>query len=81
MTGEDRKPPDSYGKKMVGFTFNPSGDDRVAKLKGLFAEIIDICDDGKKAATDNDEATIWHEAALRSLDAQMWSVKATTWRK
>lgn len=81
MTGYDRKPTDSYGHKLVGFTFNPSGDDKVAHLKGLFAEIIDTCDDGLKAAADTTEATIYQEAVLRSLDAQMWTVKAATWRK
>ena len=81
LSGYDRKDADSYGHKLVGFSFNPSGDPKVAQLKGLFAEIIDICHDGLKEAGDNEAATIWNEAVLRSLDAQMWSVKAATWPK
>jgi hypothetical protein len=80
VTGYDRKNADSYGHKLVGFTFNPSGDPKVAQLKGLFAEIIDICHDGLMEAKDNELATLWNEASLRSLDAQMWTVKAATWR-
>jgi len=30
------------GEVAVGLTFNPSGDERVAKLKALFAEAFDI---------------------------------------
>jgi hypothetical protein len=81
VTGYDRKEADSYGKRLVGFTFNPSGDPKVAQLKSLFAEIIDICHDGLKDAGDNELASLWNEAALRSLDAQMWTVKAQTWPK
>ena len=81
MTGYDRKNADSYGHKLVGFTFNPSGDAKVAQLKGLFAEAIDICHDGLKSAEDNELASLWNEAILRSLDAQMWTVKAATWPK
>jgi hypothetical protein len=81
VTGYDRKEAESYGKNLVGFTFNPSGDAKVAQLKGLFAEIIDICHDGQVAAEGHQEASIWNEAILRSLDAQMWTVKAATWPK
>ena len=80
MTGYDRKDPNSYGKRMVGFAFNPSGNPKVAQIKGLYAEIIDICDAGKANAKDNDEANFWHEAILRALDAQMWAVKGATWQ-
>ena len=32
----------TFGEKMVGLTFNPSGDATVTKLKKGFAELIDI---------------------------------------
>ncbi len=34
--------PLTSGEKAVGLTFNPSGDDRVAKIKQLCAEVFDI---------------------------------------
>jgi hypothetical protein len=82
MTGYDRKEADSYGKRLVGFTFNPSGDPKVAQLKGLFAEIIDICaDDLGKMGEEGDTGPLYREAIMRTLDAQMWTVKAATWPK
>jgi hypothetical protein len=81
VSGYDRKNADSYGHKLVGFTFNPSGDPQVAQLKGLFAEIIDICADRlAKCPDEGSEGPIWREAIMRSLDAQMWTVKGATWR-
>lgn len=75
----------TYGERLVGLNFNPSGDERVTRLKTLFAEIVDICanelgnieDDGNPYGP----APIWREAIMRSLDAQMWTVKGATWRK
>ena len=32
----------TFGEKLVGKTFNPSGDDKVARLKALAAEMSDI---------------------------------------
>lgn len=81
VAGYDRKNTDSYGHKLVGFSFNPSGDPKVARLKGLFAEIIDLCHDELLTAGDNELATLWSEATFRTLDAQMWTVKAATWPK
>ena len=73
----------TFGERLVGLTFNPSGDEKVAKVKELFAEIINIANEGFEAATDAEgpELFIWREAIMRSLDAQMWVVKAVTWRK
>jgi hypothetical protein len=82
MTGYDRKPGESFGKRLVGFDFNPSGDPKVAQLKGLFAEIADILSDGfEKAPDEGPEQFIWREAIMNTLSAQMMAVKAATWRK
>jgi hypothetical protein len=82
MTGFDRKSADSYGKKLVGLTFNPSGDPKVTQLKTLFSEIIDICADELADLKDTDEAApLWREAIMRTLDAQMWTVKSATWKR
>lgn len=79
MTGYDRKPADSLGKQLVGFNFNPSGDQTVANLKGLFAEIIDIVND--LSVKDKTHERLAADAITMIITAQMWSVKAATWAK
>ena len=75
------KPPPTYGEKLVGLDFYPSGDPKVKQLKTLFAEIIDICSDElTDLQEENSASPIWREAIMRSLDAQMWTVKAATWK-
>ena len=84
----------TYGQKAVGLTFNPSGDPRVQKLKELYAEIIDICNDGRRASVTHeigidgktlalpvpDITHLWSIAITQAMDAQMWAVKAATWK-
>ena len=84
----------TYGQKAVGLTFNPSGDPLVQKLKELFAEIIDICYDGRLASVHHEigkdgEALavieperdrLWSIAITQAQDAQMWCVKSATWK-
>jgi hypothetical protein len=70
----------SYGEKAVGLDFNPSGDAKVAKIKALYAEIIDICDAGRMAAETREGANLWVQATREAQTAQMWAVKAATWR-
>ena len=41
----------TFGEKAVGITFNPSGDEKVQKVKELYAQIIDICHDVRSNAT------------------------------
>ena len=70
------------GEIAVGMTFNPSGDEKVAKLKQLFAEAFDIVEQSVPAA----DGTIptarkrkMRDAALYEIvTAQMWSVKVVT---
>lgn len=74
--------PMTAGEIAVGMTFNPSGDEKVAKLKQLFAEAFDIVEQSVPA----DDGTIptsrkrkMRDAALHEIvTAQMWSVKIVT---
>jgi hypothetical protein len=68
----------THGGRLVGMTFNPSGDRMVAHLKGKCAEVIDCVE--AMVPRDVDHADIIFEAKMRALDAQMWAVKAATWR-
>ena len=71
----------SYGEKAVGLTFNPSGDERVNKIKALYAQIIDLCNDARSANKDSERARLYSIAITEAQSAQMWAVKAVTWRE
>ena len=70
----------TFGEKAVGLTFNPSGDDDVARCKAEFAAVIDRMHDLRNT-TDNPEVKRMASVAItESQAAQMWAVKAITWR-
>jgi hypothetical protein len=70
----------SFGEKAVGLTFNPSGEDAVSKCKAEFAAAIDRMNDLRNA-TDNTEVKRMASIAITEAQtAQMWAVKALTWR-
>jgi hypothetical protein len=69
----------SFGQKLVGLTFNPSGDPKVNKAKELCAELADLLYDdhkGKDATDLYDE--LYHHAIGEILNAQMNAVKVLT---
>ena len=69
------------GEKAVGLSFNPSQDANVARLKTLYAEIIDLLYMGRDCAVGSDEAKrLFSIAITEAQGAQMWAVKAETWR-
>lgn len=74
----------TYGERAVGLTFNPSNMSDVDKLKRLYAEIIDHMDDFRKGYItrgDNPEMVrLCSIAITEAQTAQMWAVKAVTWR-
>lgn len=70
----------TYGEKAVGLTFNPSNDDAVAKCKAEFATVIDRMNDLRNS-TDNAEIKRMASIAITEAQtAQMWAVKAITWK-
>ncbi len=80
----------TFGEKAVGLTFNPSGDEVVAKIKRLYAEIIDtltaeIIDTLTKGNLDNGATGLKGRFTERAIDdavaAQMWAVKAVTFKE
>ena len=68
----------TYGEKAVGLTFNPSGDATVLRLKQLFAEAIDILQ--PITGADGEKGILAIEAVRQAQTAQMWAVKAVTFR-
>jgi len=72
--------PMTYGERAVGLNFNPSGDANVAKLKQAFAEIIDHLSDAREELSDGEAKRLYSIAITEAQTAQMWAVKAITWR-
>ena len=70
----------TFGEKAVGLTFNPSGDPHVNIMKGLYAQIIDICNDGRQLVQSPETKRLFSIAITEAQSAQMWAVKAITWR-
>lgn len=71
----------TYGEKAVGLDFNPSGDHKVTVLKQAYAQIIDLCAQERDKAGKGEMARLWSIAITEAQGAQMWAVKAATWRE
>lgn len=68
----------SKGQKLVGASFNPSGSNQVDLAKGVFADMIDAV---KSLECHSEEAAMIQDETIRKImDAQMWTVKALTWK-
>jgi hypothetical protein len=70
----------SFGEQAVGLQFNPSADPKVNQLKELYAQIIDILNDDRGVNHD-ERARLASVAITEAQGAQMWSVKAVTYRR
>lgn len=75
---EDRRL--TFGERAVGLTFNPSGDEDVAKAKQLCADFIDFCNERRDAGSP-DVKRMMSVAITDIQSAQMWAVKAITWKE
>ena len=70
----------TFGEKLIGLTFNPSGDDKVYKVKRLCADLTDVLyddipEDGERTFLQDQ---LFNKAIFNILDAQMTSVKLLT---
>jgi hypothetical protein len=70
----------TFGEKAVGLTFNPSGDDAVAQCKAGFAKLIDQMNDLREKAGRSEAGRLASVAITEAQTAQMWAVKALTWK-
>ena len=71
----------TYGEKAVGLTFiNPSQDPAVYACKSGFARVIDQMNDLRNATDDTEVKRMASIAITEAQAAQMWAVKAITWR-
>lgn len=70
----------TFGEKAVGLTFNPSNDETVDKVKRLYAEIIDICNNARTEAGQGEKGRLLSVAITEAQTAQMWAVKGITYK-
>ena len=69
----------SFGEKLVGLTFNPSGDQKVQRIKELAAEMADLLEEVNRTQESSYLGNTFYGGAIRRiLDAQMYSVKFLT---
>lgn len=76
----DQSVTQSFGAKAVGLSFNPSGSDEVSQCKEAYAAIIDQLHLKREAATSPDSKRYYSVAITEAQTAQMWAVKALTWK-
>jgi hypothetical protein len=71
----------SFGEKLVGIEFNPSNDDKVAKVKELFAEAANILKDNYTTTDGSALKSLLFDHAIGELvSAQMAVVKVITFK-
>ena len=70
----------TFGERAVGLTFNPSGDPLVLDLKQKAAAFIDACHVLRESKGNGEIARMYSVAITEAQAAQMWAVKAATWR-
>lgn len=70
----------TFGAKAVGLSFNPSGDQAVYECKLGYAQIIDQMHALREQSTDPEQKRLCSVAITEAQTAQMWAVKALTWR-
>lgn len=72
--------PLSFGQKLVGLKFNPSGDDKVGKAKQLCADLADMVRDWEQERQTSTELEdiLYHHTIGEILNAQMNVVKLLT---
>lgn len=70
----------TFGEKAVGLSFNPSGDNTVNVIKQIFAEAIDTINNLRNDSDNGEVKRMCSVAITDAQAAQMWAVKAATWR-
>lgn len=78
---EKIKTPDTtYGEKAVGLGFNPGGNDEVMFCKHALAKEIDRMNDLRSTTQSQEQKRLCSIAITELQTAQMWCVKAITWK-
>lgn len=78
--GADAPHEQTFGEKAV-LDFNPSNMNEVDKVKAAYAGIIDHMHTLRMHCTDPEMGRLASIAITEAQGAQMWAVKALTWKK
>lgn len=70
----------TFGQRAVGLKFNPSNDDQVGRIKQLYADVIDELHNERMTTEDGEVKRLCSVAITEAQGAQMWAVKAITWK-
>lgn len=70
----------SWGQKAMGCQFNPSQDPRVARVKLMYADIADLLNQLRSETESGEVKRLASVAITEAQGAQMWAVKALTWK-
>jgi len=70
----------TYGQKAVGITFNPGGTSDVDRCKQMFANCIDQMNQLRLDSNSTEVKRMCSVAITDAQSAQMWAVKAITWK-
>ena len=68
------------GQRACGVSFNPGGDPRVDRIKREFATCVDTLLNLRDSLHDGEVQRMLSIAITEAQTAQMWAVKAVTWR-
>lgn len=79
MKGNKMEQELSFGEKAVGLEFNPSNDGAVSNIKLACADLID-CLDAYRGRLGPQQDRMLSLAITDLQTAQMWAVKAVTWK-
>jgi hypothetical protein len=79
---DDKRPPLTFGQKLVGLSFNPSNDPKVDHAKRLFADAADLLHEHysttEQGEKGNLQTLLYTQAIGEILNAQMNVVKVLT---
>jgi hypothetical protein len=70
----------TFGQKACGVSFNPDGNPAVAMMKDQFAVIVDMLNTNREMHSDPEVKRMLSIAITEAQTAQMWAVKAITWK-
>lgn len=81
QSGEPAERELTFGERAVGLKFNPSGDSGVNTIKKNYAQIINDMNSLRSDPKNDSEAIRLYSIAITEAQtAQMWAVKAITWK-
>lgn len=70
----------TFGEKACGVSFNPEGNQDVDAIKRSFAAIVDDLHQRFRATENGEIKRMLYIAITEAQTAQMWAVKAVTWK-